>query len=131
MTAPPDPAEAATHRALPCVTICRGCCCGSSRKHPDVDHDEQVRRLRRELGCGVVRVSPECLGHCENSNLMVVLPSRLGRLFGGRPTWIGQVLDEQMLTALAGWITAAGPGLAAMPAELQAAVFVPPRPGSP
>ncbi|MFY1632080.1 hypothetical protein ACN27F_02145 [Solwaraspora sp. WMMB335] len=53
------------------VTVCRGCCCGTSRKHPDVDHDGQLRALR--ASGARVRVV-DCLNTCERSNVVVVQP---------------------------------------------------------
>jgi hypothetical protein len=70
----------------------------------------------------------ECLGQCERSNVMVMAPSRLGRVFGGRPVWLGQVLDEPTLSAVAEWLTSAGPGLAPVPEAVRGSVFVPTRP---
>ncbi|MET3808655.1 (2Fe-2S) ferredoxin [Nakamurella sp. UYEF19] len=108
------------------VTVCRGCCCGTARKHPEVDHDEQLRRLTAAVGdIGQIRVVKGCLGQCERSNVMVVTPSTLGRLFGGRPIWLGRILDQELLTAVAEWINSAGPGLAPMPDVLRRVVFAP------
>lgn len=110
----------------PSVTVCRGCCCGTFAKHPEVDHEDQLRRLR--AAGSQVRAVQECLGHCERSNVMVVMPSRLGRLFGGRPIWVGQVLAPETLGVVVEWVAAGGPGLAPVPEAMRGAVFVPPRP---
>ena len=63
---------------VPCrVVVCRDCCCGTLRKHPDVDHDLLFEQLGvRTSGHAQVRASG-CLLACEHSNVVVVLPSRL------------------------------------------------------
>ncbi|MBB5625990.1 (2Fe-2S) ferredoxin domain-containing protein [Sphaerisporangium krabiense] len=116
-------------RALGClVTVCRGCCCGTARKHPGVGHQEQPRRLRRGLVQPFrVRVVRECLGPCAYSNVVTVSPSREGRAAGGRPVWLGFVLDEQIIDDIVAWVNAGGPGLADLPAVLSLHTFTPPR----
>lgn len=97
------------------------------KKHPDVDHRVQLDRLRDVVADRArIREVTDCLGPCENSNVIVVTPSRLARLFGGRPTWLGRILDDDAVESLAQWLHAGGPGLAETPAALRAAVF--PRP---
>lgn len=104
--------------AQPTVTVCRGCCCGTIQKHPGITNAEHLDRLRRALrGRADVRVS-DCLGPCERSNVVVVSPSRQGRLDGGRPAWFGFVLGEDAIDDLAGWVAAGGPGVAVPPATL-------------
>lgn len=110
----------------PSLTVCRGCCCGTTKKHPDVNHDQQLNRLRAALGAERVRVVTDCLGPCERSNVMVVVPSPVSRLFGGRPAWIGQVLDEDTVTDLIAWLADGGPGPALPSAQLRDRTF--PRP---
>ena len=112
------------------VTICRGCCCGTKRKHPDTDHDAQLDQLRDVVGADRVRVVTECLGACEQSNVMVIVPSPLGRIFGGRPTWIGQVLDQTTLTEVVEWISHGGPGTTIPPDGLRTRTFPRPAPRS-
>jgi (2Fe-2S) ferredoxin len=120
------------------VTVCRGCCCGTS-KHPDVDHAGQVARLRAAVagtagaagaagapGVGRLRVS-DCLDVCERSNVVVVSPSAAGRSAGGRPVWVGEVLHPDVLEAVLAWVRAGGPGLADPPADLDHHVFSPSR----
>ncbi|OKJ08369.1 hypothetical protein AMK19_19430 [Kitasatospora sp. CB01950] len=105
------------------VTVCRGCCCGSAAKHPGVDHGEQVARLRAAVGdAGRVRVS-ECLDACGHSNVVVVNPSPRGRENGARPVWLGWVLGEDMVTEIAEWVRAGGPGVAEAPATLELQEF--------
>jgi predicted metal-binding protein len=70
---------------LPTVTVCRGCCCGTRKKHPDVDHRAQLDELRASVK-DVARVrTSDCLDDCKRSNVMVVSPSRSGRGDGARP----------------------------------------------
>ena len=114
---------ATTQPPTPSVTLCRGCCCGTSTKHPDTDHAGQVERLQRAVGVEQVRIVPDCLGSCERSNVVVVTPSSIGRLFGGRPTWVGGVLDDDRMDDLTDWIRAGGPGLAAPSPQLSQRIF--------
>ncbi|WP_218009193.1 hypothetical protein [Herbidospora cretacea] len=72
------------------ITVCRDCCCGSARKVPHLNHDEQIRRLRE---VAEVRVT-ECLDVCDQANVIVVQPTPEGRAAGGRPVWLAFVNDE-------------------------------------
>ncbi|NUT37916.1 MAG: (2Fe-2S) ferredoxin domain-containing protein [Hamadaea sp.] len=99
------------------VVVCRGCCCGTD-KHPDVDHAAQLQCIR-QVRHASVRVSG-CLGDCDNSNNIVVVPSRAGRAAGATPVWLARILDPELTEAIAGWLDAGGPGLAPMPRELAA-----------
>lgn len=109
------------------VFLCRGCCCGSDQKHPDVDHAAQVARVQEHLGsCALIRVS-DCLGACEHSNVVVVVPSREARQGGARPVWLGWVLDLDAADEIADWISAGGPGRAAVPDQLDLHRFRPGR----
>ncbi|GIG56720.1 hypothetical protein Lfu02_10920 [Longispora fulva] len=111
---------AVTQRTRCRVTVCRGCCCGTARKHPDTDHDAQLDALRAGLaGVAVVRAVPDCLGPCERSNVVVVGPSPAGRAAGGRPAWLGGVLDEGTVAAIADWVALGGPGVAEPPRALR------------
>jgi (2Fe-2S) ferredoxin len=99
------------------ITVCRDCCCGTVREHPDVDHAGQLVAFQGARG-GSVRVS-QCLGACEISNVVIVNPSRTGRSAGGRLTWLGRVLLDDEVAAVVAWVEAGGPGLAPMPAALE------------
>ncbi|MEV0272374.1 (2Fe-2S) ferredoxin domain-containing protein [Hamadaea sp. NPDC050747] len=68
-----------------------------------------------------VRVSG-CLGHCDSSNNIVIIPSRQGRAADGSVTWIGYALSSEVTAAVADWVRAGGPGVAAMPSVLSAHV---------
>jgi hypothetical protein len=107
------------------VTTCRDCCCGTRRKHPEVDHDEHLARLRAGLaGSARVRVS-RCLDTCDQSNVIVVNPSRDGRRTGGRPIWLGLVLDDAGIDDVIAWVRGGGPGVAEAPATLGLYEFTP------
>lgn len=111
------------------ITVCRDCCCGSATKHPSVDHDGQLAQLRDALGDTVrVRVSV-CLDVCTRSNVVVVSPTPAGRRAGGRPVWLGSVLDPDAIDDVITWVRAGGPGLAAPPATLDLYAIDPPPAG--
>jgi hypothetical protein len=102
------------------VTVCRGCCCGTLAKHPGIDHDAHMYRLRRLTpDAGATVKVADCLDNCDNSNTVVVSPSRLGRASGGQVTWFGRVLDDTAVDAIAQWVEEGGPGLVAMPKALE------------
>lgn len=98
------------------LTLCRGCCCGTTEKHPEFDHADQLRRFREAAGPGGVTVA-NCLSSCDFSNVVVVRPAR-GT--GARPVWFGGVLTEEATQDIADWVTAGGPGRAEMPPRLNA-----------
>jgi hypothetical protein len=98
------------------VTVCRGCCCGTTAAQPDVDHERHLALLKAVPGARV-RTS-QCLAACELSNMVVVNPSADGRANGGRPAWLGGVVTDEEITLIAGWVEAGGPGVAPMPADL-------------
>ncbi|OAH12846.1 NAD(P)H-dependent oxidoreductase subunit E [Streptomyces jeddahensis] len=123
------PVIRAAHR--PCtVVVCRGCCCGNPRKYPGTDHAWQLDRLRAGAadsgGRFTVRTT-DCLGPCDQANVIVVQPSTAGRLAGGRATWIGFALDDDCTDDLLRWAAAGGPGVAEPPAALQLQFVRPPR----
>lgn len=109
------------------VTVCRGCCCGTAAKHPQIDHDDQIDQLRRDLPHSARVRASDCLDACEHSNVIVVTPSPAGRRAGGRPVWLGEVLDPTSTADLTRWATAGGPGLAEPPRTLAVHTFRPPR----
>ncbi|MFV2018640.1 hypothetical protein [Micromonospora sp. LOL_023] len=105
------------------MTVCRGCCCGTVRKHPDIDHDRQLALLRSAVPVQVA----DCLNACERSNVVVVQPTPLARRLGARPVWLGDILDDATLSAVAEWATAGGPGHRALPGRLGPHRFPAPR----
>ena len=101
------------------VRVCRDCCCGTQAKHPGVDHDGLLARLRSGVaGSGRVDVT-RCLLACDRSDVVVVSPSPAGRRAGGRPVWLAWVLDEGIVDAVAAWVRSGGPGVADPPAAVQ------------
>jgi (2Fe-2S) ferredoxin len=109
------------------MSVCGGCCCGTPRKHPDIDHDHHLDLLHELLGRQArIRVT-DCLGYCAASNVITVTPSAAGRQRGGRTAWFGFVLDEQVITELAEWVLAGGPGVATLPDTLELHLVQPPR----
>ncbi|MFD3687050.1 (2Fe-2S) ferredoxin domain-containing protein [Nocardiopsis sp. NPDC058631] len=106
----------------PCqLTVCRGCCCGTRKKVPGVDHKAQLARLSAiddHSGRPVPVRTSKCLGICFQANVVVVQPSQAGRAAGGRPVWLGQVTEDKLVEAVDDWIFEGGPGLAPLPAVL-------------
>ncbi len=84
------------------VLVCRGCCCGTERKHPGTDHAGQVAVLRSSAGAAAVR-EVDCLGRCDRSNVVVV------RRRGEPARWLGPVLTTTETDAVAAWIAAGAP----------------------
>lgn len=107
----------------PCrLTVCRGCCCGTRKKVPGVDHEAQLARLSTiddHTGRTVPVRRSECLDLCSEANVVVVQPSAQGRAAGGRPVWLGRVTDDHLVEALDDWIFEGGPGLAPLPEPLR------------
>ncbi|TRW79120.1 (2Fe-2S) ferredoxin domain-containing protein [Mycolicibacterium sp. 018/SC-01/001] len=117
----------ALDRTKPTVTLCRGCCCGTSKKHPDNDHEAQVSSLRTVLHeVADLRIT-DCLGPCERSNVLVVTPSADGYRRGGRSTWLGYVFDETSGSAIAEWLRDGGLGVSEFPRSLRRHRFTRPR----
>jgi len=113
----------------PCtLVVCRGCCCGDARKHPGYDHAWQLDRLRAAAAehCFQVRTT-DCLGPCDQANVIVVQPSAAGRRAGGRATWVGFAMDDDCTEEVAGWAAAGGPGIAEPPVTLELQFIQPPR----
>lgn len=109
----------ALDRTRPTVIVCRGCCCGTAKKHPDTDHKAQLAMLRDQMrDVADLRVT-DCLGPCERSNVLVVTPSQGGHRQGGRSTWLGYVFTEEAGSAIADWLREGGPGLADFPRSLR------------
>lgn len=107
----------------PCrLTVCRGCCCGTKKKVPGVDHKAQLARLSAIDDHSARRVpvrTSKCLGICFQANVVVVQPSQEGRAAGGRPVWLGQMTEDKLLDAVDDWIFDGGPGIAPLPAVLE------------
>ncbi|GAA2675858.1 MULTISPECIES: (2Fe-2S) ferredoxin domain-containing protein [Actinosynnema] len=103
------------------VTVCRGCCCGTVKKHPDFDHEHQLARLRELAAASGGRLSvrtADCLDACESSNVLVVKPR------GQQPVWLGFALDDGVVDDVASWLDAGGP----LPERLALNRVSPPKP---
>jgi (2Fe-2S) ferredoxin len=100
------------------VRVCRDCCCGTERKHPQVDHDGLLARLTERVADRAEVDVTGCLLACEGSNVVVVSPSAAGRRAGARTVWFTRVLDERCVDVIAGWVRRGGPGRAAVPPQL-------------
>lgn len=111
------------------LTVCRDCCCGNALKHPAVDHDAQLDRLRAALSPAHRVRTSQCLDVCAEANVMVVHPTREARRAGAIPVWLGLVLSEAVEDDLVAWVRAGGPGTAEIPAVLDLSVI--PAPGRP
>lgn len=85
--------------------VCRGCCCGTVAKHPDVDHGAQLEALRAALPTEVrSRLwTVDCMGSCERSNVVVVRNAESRR-------WFGDVLEGAVTADLARWIATGATG---------------------
>jgi (2Fe-2S) ferredoxin len=112
--------------------VCRGCCCGNARKYPGADHAWQLERLRAAAadsgGRFAVRVT-DCLGPCDQANVVVVQPSGAGRRAGGRAVWVGFASDDDSTDELLRWAEAGGPGVAEPPVTLELQFIPAPRDG--
>ncbi|HYO57063.1 hypothetical protein [Archangium sp.] len=109
------------------VLVCRDSDCGSSRKHPDVDHTGQMEALEEAVqqAGGARLLVPRCLDACSHSNVVVV---RHRGPAGSVTTWFEQVLSRKRTRALCDWLAAGGPREAVpLPPTLAAAVFTPTR----
>ena len=116
-------------RSQPCtLVVCRGCCCGNPRKHPGTDHSWQLDRLRAGAAEHGFHVrTTDCLGPCDQANVIVVQPSATGRRAGGRAVWIGFAMDDDCMEEVVNWAGAGGPGVAQPPAMLELQFVRPPR----
>lgn len=98
--------------------MCRGCCCGTVRKLPDVDHEGIAAVLEASIGPEAHLTRVDCLWACELSNVVVVNPAAAARRRGARPAWITRVNTVERARALADWVRRGGPGLADPPHDL-------------
>ena len=108
--------------------LCRGCCCGTSAKHPRTDHDQQLLALEAAVAENPavdLRVV-DCLDECDRSNVAVV--RRPAAPKSKRDTWFGGLLAESNIRSFADWV-AGGADDAALPQPLRTLTFkhVPPR----
>lgn len=81
------------------VLVCRGCCCGTAEKLPDVDHEDHLARLRSAVAdrpAAALR-TVDCLGPCERANVVVVRK-------GAQRWWFGEIREQSEIDELTGWI---------------------------
>ncbi|MFF5449210.1 (2Fe-2S) ferredoxin domain-containing protein [Streptomyces sp. NPDC012888] len=113
----------AAHGPRPCtLVVCRGCCCGTPRKHPGTDHAAQLDRLREAADASGGRLAVrtvDCLGPCEQANVIVVQPSTEARRRGARAAWFGFVLDGTATEDVIDWALSGGPGTTPLPEALE------------
>ncbi len=110
--------------ALPDVSImvCHDCCCGTSRKHPSVDHRAQRDQLLA-LESDTVRVQVvDCLDLCQQSNVVLVRDYSLPRR--ERDTWLARIHRSSEIEAVEEWVNEPAGG---MPMDLLRHVFTPDR----
>jgi (2Fe-2S) ferredoxin len=92
-----------------CVLLCRDCCCGTERKHPEIDHDAQEQLLRTAAAAASGKlIRTRCLGVCEHSNVVVVKTA-------GQTHWFGDTLSPNQTAAVAALVG----GQAAPPTALR------------
>ncbi|MER5933479.1 (2Fe-2S) ferredoxin domain-containing protein [Streptomyces sp. NPDC002054] len=122
----------AAHAPRPCtLVVCRGCCCGTPRKHPGTDHAAQLARLQAAEAASEGQLAVrtvDCLGPCEQANVIVVQPTTEARRRGARAAWFGWVLDDTATDDIADWALAGGPGTAPLPPALTLHQVDPPTP---
>ncbi len=109
-------------RSAPGSPVCRGFCCGTLRKHADVDYDRHLERIAdavREMG-GAKLIVARCLDICARFNVVVVRSRAASR----RETlWFGEVLSNKRLEALCTWLRTGGLR-APLPATLASVRFL-------
>lgn len=115
MTGPAEAGSTSLDRVS--VIVCRGCCCGTDRRHPEVDHVAQVERLAAAVSTGGRFWTVDCVGPCERANVVIVRTRAAGR------RWFGGVLDAADTERLAGWIADGAPS--PLPAGLARLEFAP------
>ncbi|MCU1389516.1 MAG: hypothetical protein JWL72_2854 [Ilumatobacteraceae bacterium] len=100
------------------VLVCRGCCCGTASKHPGVDHDGHVDRLRTSVEgvAGARLFTVDCLDLCTHSNVVVVRAR-------GQRRWFGEMLDDSIVATLGEWLMDGG--TAPLPSNLAMHAFDP------
>lgn len=104
------------------IMVCQDCCCGTSRKHPNVDHKAQRKQLLA-LESETVRVQVvDCLDLCQQSNVVLVRDYSLPRR--DRDTWLARMHRSAEIEAVGEWVNERAGG---MPIELLRHVFTPDR----
>lgn len=95
----------------PKLYVCRGCCCGTGKKHPHSDAKALERLAERGAArAGVAYRRTKCLGPCGQGNIVVVRA-------GGTYRWFRKMDDEDGTRLLLDHLAEQG-DVAAPPAEL-------------
>jgi hypothetical protein len=105
------------------VVVCRGCCCGTRRKHASCDHDGQLDAIQRAVAVipGARFQVTGCLDLCRHSNVVGI---RDWRGPEATVTWLGEVLASSDTAALVQYL---GSGRR-LPGRLQRRHVCPERP---
>lgn len=106
------------------VHVCRDCCCGTWRKHPEVDHSAQLETLTRtvdSLPGGQIKTT-KCVGECRHSNVLIIRRFLHGRTL---TTWLGNILRERQTLALCQWLTQGAYQDLPLPSSLKRYAFTP------
>lgn len=114
----------------PRVTICRTCCCGTTRRHSDADHDRQLHTLCEAVDGHIEVRQSDCLGACDHSTVFVVHPSPAARASGAKPVWLGRMLDEDALDGVVDWLRSGGPGVTPPTRPVLNRTITPPNPSA-
>ncbi|GAC1611363.1 MAG: hypothetical protein NVS3B26_23740 [Mycobacteriales bacterium] len=98
------------------VLLCRGCCCGTTSKHPRTDHAQQLAVLAAAVANqdSVTLRVVDCLDECDRSNVAVV--RKAGAAAKDRDTWLGGLLTPRATDAFADWLADGADG--ALPAAV-------------
>jgi hypothetical protein len=108
------------------VLVCRDCCCGTTAKHPEVDHRAQLDAIESAVESfpGGRAVVTRCLDACSRSNVVVVRWRE-----GGEPRslWLGGILRPRQERLLCDWLARGGPLSAPLPTGLAFLAFAPTR----
>ena len=60
----------------------------------------------------------DCLDRCDDSDVVLLRPSRQAERTGAKPLWLGGVLSTAHTDLLAGWLRRGGPAAQAPPRSL-------------
>lgn len=116
-----------TTESGPTVVVCRGGECGNRWKHPELDHQQQLRELRDGTGEHATTVVSRCLDACEHANVVVLVPAAADIADGVDPVWIGDVNDAETTGQIVEWVAAGGPAQAPAPVLCDIRSFAPSR----
>ncbi len=83
------------------VLLCRDCCCGTDRKHPDFDHAAQRRELEEVIvNAGGKLHIVKCIDACSYSNVAVI------RRPNGEKLWLGGLAQVEAQDELCRFLAA-------------------------